>query len=307
MTRFSERYKEYVFAESGDFDDRITELSGGNHYQKRKRIVQILLEFNEPKTLKKGRYTQETTEIGAFMLALRLFDRDQEQPYFLRSDYDTFDHVDLTVAIQMLEGGFAPFLFDIIEYQYIFLSPKEQREFSKRLCDLFRELDTPWIIADGRLVKIDPIQFEMDLKRKTEQLMLELKDADPVFQPAYDELNRAIAFFQHGDYSEAIMNAEKSYESVLKVVLNVARGNSDQLLASFASKVELPKSIKPDGFKSNVLSSLPYIRNQASGHGAGASNVVIGKELANLSINLACSLITFVVGEYKKNGGSSNA
>ena len=46
--------------------------------------------------------------------------------------------------------------------------------------------------------------------------------------------------------------------------------------------------------------SLPYIRNKATGHGAGSESIIITKELANLSLNLACSLISFVVEEIKK-------
>ena len=307
MIRFSERYKELVFSEGGSQNDRITGLADEPSLQVKKRIVEILLTFDEPKKIRKSRYNKETEQIGALMLALQRFDHDFGYSYFLNFDYGYYGFVESANAIQILEGGFTPFLFDVIEYQYDFLSAKEQREFSKSLCELFNELGLPWVIADGRLVKIDPIQFEMDLKRKTEQLMLELKDADPVFQPAYDELNKAIEFFQRGDYSEAIINAEKSYESVIKVALNVARAKPEQLLTSIVSKVELPQAINSDGFKSNVLSSLPYIRNQTSGHGAGATEVVISKELANLSINLACSLITFIVEEYKKNGGSNNA
>ncbi len=48
--------------------------------------------------------------------------------------------------------------------------------------------------------------------------MKELKDADPLYQGAYDELRKAIDFLGRGDYAEAVINAGKSYESVLKVI-----------------------------------------------------------------------------------------
>lgn len=305
MIRFSQRYKELVFTSDGNFDDRITSLNDDTSYKKKKRIVELLIQFNEPIKLKRNRYSKETVESGAFIYALQSFDHDRGYSYFLSYGYGGSD--DYYNAVQILEGGFSPYLFDIIEYQYEILSAKEKREFTKAINGLFLDLDMPWTLAEGLLVKIDAAQFEMDLKRKTERLMLELKDADPAFQPAFDELNKAMEFLQKGDFHEAIINADKSYESVIKTVLNVVRGKPDQMLTDISAKLDLPHSVNPSGFKTNVLASLPYIRNNVSGHGAGSNEVVASKELANLAINLACSLITYLIEEYRKNGGTEDA
>lgn len=302
---FSERYKDLVYKENGEWDDRITEF---NDSSIKKKVIVLLVDFNEPLEIKVSRYKEEVIEKGAFECALEkeneligynLFNID-ELSYDFNSDF-------YSNTLTQLYAGFTPHLFDVIEYQYELLSNEEKTEMTEELNSLLRKYDIPWLISDGKMIKIDSIQFEMDLKNKTAALMLELKDAEPVFQSAYDELNLSIEFFNKQNYSEAVHNAEKSYESVMKVFLNVMKGSADELTNSIINKIELPSSINRNGFKSMILMSLPFIRNNAVGHGAGASNVVISKEIANLSINLACSLITFVVSEYKKNGGISNA
>ena len=120
MMHFSERYKELVFAPNGEWDDRITGLRDGDSFQKKKRIVELLLRFDEPIKLKQSRYSKDTVESGAFRYALQCFDHDRGSPYFLGYGFMSFGLCeDYGNAIQILEGGFTPFLFDIIEYSKI--------------------------------------------------------------------------------------------------------------------------------------------------------------------------------------------
>lgn len=291
---FSERYKGMIFDSNGQWNDR---LIGNLDFKLRRNLVEIMTSFDEPKEYKKSRYSDEKIEIGAFQYAVSILNHELGMEIINLPSLQYFGFGD---DISRIASIFAPFIFDVIEYQYEILSAKEKKEFSKRLNEAFSNYNSPWIIHDGNMIKIDSCQFEMDLKNKTEALLKELKDAEPEFQPAYDELNKAIEFYNKTDYSEAIMNANKSYESVLKVFLNVARGNADKLTSDIIKKINLPSSFNPDGFKDKVLMSLPFVRNNATGHGAGAKEVIVSKELANLSINLACSLITFIVEEYKK-------
>ena len=307
MMRFSERYRTLVFDPDGGYNDRITGFDEDTVFHNKKKIVELMLRFDEPLKLRKSRYNKETIESGAFRYALQCFDHDYGSSYFLGFGFADFGAEDYTNAIRMLEGGFTPFLFDIIEYQYEVLSEKEKRVFGRELNELMRDLELPWALSDGKWLKIDSMQFEMDLKRKTAEALLELAKLEPQFKPAYEELVKSIDFYNKGDYAEAIMNANKSYESVMKVFLGVDNAKPGSLLEGTSKRVELPDAIKADGFKDNVLLCLPYIRNNACGHGEGSRHVIVSKELANLSINLACSLCTFVVAEYKKLGGSTDA
>ncbi|MDE7137529.1 MAG: abortive infection family protein, partial [Ruminococcus sp.] len=154
---------------------------------------------------------------------------------------------------------------------------------------------------DGKMIKIDAQQFECDLKAKVLEQMKELKDAEPKFQSAYTELTTAIEAFEKGDYQSAINNSGKSYESVLKVILNADRGNVDKLTNKYMSTfLEVPETMKKEGFREKVMMSLPYVRNNSGAdHGAGAKEVVISNPMAKLAINLAAALDTYLIEEYE--------
>lgn len=98
-----------------------------------------------------------------------------------------------------------------------------------------------------------------------------------------------------------MINAEKSYESVLKVILGseseteAASGLTKRLLD--AGKLSLPEGLKPEAFQSSVLMSLPIIRNKAAAHGSGATGCEMSRPMANLAVNLACALSTYLIQE----------
>ena len=64
----------------------------------------------------------------------------------------------------------------------------------------------------------------------------------------------------------------------------------------------LPVNVAPDGFRNHVLQSLPFIRNNAAIHGAGADDTNMPASLANLAVNLAAALDTYFIDEYVDGG-----
>lgn len=270
-------------------------------YEAKVRLARVMLDFCEPVTVQPNRYDDYTTESDALTIAINE----------LNYEYDA-KMVDLSISAMCsgtdethaLANVYTPNLFDIIELQYDELSDdleNGKEGFRKEINCVFQEYDCPWHFTDGRLIKIDAKQFEQDLKQKSLELMEELKDADPVYQSAYEELRSALNFLGQGDYSEAVTNAGKSYESVLKVICgsglesSAANVLTKRVLAD--GKLSLPGDIKDEAFQSNVLMSLPFIRNHAAAHGAGASECGLDEPLANLAVNLACALNTYLIQE----------
>lgn len=47
--------------------------------------------------------------------------------------------------------------------------------------------------------------------------------------------------------------------------------------------------------QSGVLMSLPIIRNEAATHGSGATGREMSGPMANLAVNLACALDTYLI------------
>ena len=290
---FSEKYKSKIFGGNGEWVDTI---SNDVTYQCKKWLVETMVEFDEPKKIKKSRYSTDTVECGTLYLILAKYCHD-----FGRLMFENFIYgYGSEYNVEQISAIYTPFLFDLIEMQYANLSKKERDNFKLKVNSVFDQFESPWLLADGQMIKIDSCQFEMDLKNKTNAMMLKLKDCDSSFQPAYDELMKSIEQYEKGEFPESIINACKSYESVLKVFLNAEKGNASILTESFSKSVVSGMNANSKGFADKVLMSLPYIRNNIAAHGSGSTEIGISKEMANLSINLACSLITFVVSEYAR-------
>lgn len=295
---FSERYEELLQDESNWFggDD-----GGSVPYSAKVLIARVMEDFREPISLQPSRYDNYTVDTDALDLAIRELNESVD---YRVVDLDMMRMGSGLDEVHALANVHTPHLFDLIELQYEELSDDAENGkggFRGEINKVLREQDIPWILVDGRLVKIDPKQFEQDLKLKTLGEMKELKDACPLYQGAYDELRKVIDFLGRGDYAEAVINAEKSYESVLKVILGseseteAANGLTKRLLE--AGKLSLPVGLKPEVLQSSVLMSLPIIRNKAAAHGSGATGREMSGPMANLAVNLACALDTYLIQE----------
>lgn len=294
---FSKRYEELLQGESSWFgvDD------GTVPYSVKVIIARVMEDFREPISFQPSRYDGYTVNTDALDLAIHKLNE--------HVDYQIVDLDMMRIGsgldeIHALANVYTPHLFDLIELQYEELSDDAENGkggFHREINEALREHDIPWLLVDGRLIKIDPGQFEQDLKLKALSEMKELKDADPLYQGAYDELRKAVGFLGRGDYAEAVINAEKSYESVLKVICGPG---SETEAASVlvkrlleTDKLPLPEGLKPEAFQSNVLMSLPTIRNKAAAHGSGATGCEVSGPMANLAVNLACALDTYLIQE----------
>lgn len=200
------------------------------------------------------------------------------------------------------------YIFSIIELQINELSDNEAKEYTKEINAVFAENNLPWLLTNGKIIKVDAQQFECDLKAKALAQLQELKDAEPKFQSAYTELTTAVEALEKGDYQSAINNAGKSYESILKVILGADRGNADKLTTQYMNQLlSVPDTMTAAGFREKVMMSLPYVRNNSGAdHGAGAKEVVITKPMAKLAVNLAAALDTYLIEEYMQDTASSN-
>lgn len=294
---FLQRYEKLLNAEVASGTDNFL---GGIGYVEHRRIARVLLDFCEPKNVPVSRYNNLTEKTNALVEAAYRFNNVLE--------YDVIDFLprlehgwDVEDEEEKLAWLDTSWLFSLIELLFDELSPSEKGAFRCAINTVFNDNDIPWLLVDGRMIKIDSKQFEQDMKRKAAEHLNELKDAAPVFQSSYDELVKAIEFLDKGNFAEAITNAAKSYESALKVLCNEENATPDKLTKTAVSNrlFELPDSMKPEGFQSQVLMSLPFIRNRpGAAHGAGVGSGEISRNMANLAVNLACALDTYIADEW---------
>lgn len=290
---FSKRYADLIHTDQEPTDG----ICGDIDFTVKRKIAAVLEDFREPQLYQPDRYDNYIEETDALESAIeRLNDtygydvvNDKQTSYFSGNGKGDW-----------LAVLFTPCLFDLIELQCDELSDSPEngkRGFRAEINSVFSDGEVPWLLVDGRMVKIDSRQFEQDMKRKAEERLSELKDTSPAFQSSYDELVKAIEFLDKGDFAEAVTNAAKSYESALKVLCNEENATPDKLTKAAISDglFELPDSMKPEGFQSQVLMSLPFIRNRpGAAHGAGTGSGEISRSMANLAVNLACALDMYI-------------
>ena len=295
---FSERYGELFQGEPNWFGE---DDDSGVPYTAKVLIARVMEDFREPISFQPSRYDSLTVNTDALVLAIEELKEHVDYPVI---DLDMMRMGAGLDEVHALANVYTPHLFDLVELQYKELSDDAEDGkggFRGEINKVFREHDIPWLLVDGQLVKIDPRQFEQDLKLKALSEMKELKDADPLYQGAYDELRKAVGFLGRGDYAEAVINAGKSYESVLKVICGpgfeteAANGLVKRLLEF--GRLSLPESLSPGAFQNGVLMSLPIIRNKAAAHGSGAMGCEMSGPMANLAVNLACALDTYLIQE----------
>ncbi|MBD5111434.1 MAG: abortive infection family protein [Ruminococcaceae bacterium] len=292
---FSERYANLIEENKGQLVDHIC---GDVDLKTKESLETVMYRFAQPQIEHPNRYDNFEVKITALEKAINAFNKSKNYPYVNTRD-NIFDHSDY----RPLSAQFTPHLFDVIELQYDELLGNEKIVFQSEINSVLEQNDIPWLLHDGRMIKIDSEQFELDLKVKTISLMHSLKECEPKFQSAYDEFMKAWDFYEKSLFPEAISNAEKSYESVLKVIVGATKGDVKTLTAKFISSInpKLPATINPEGFRASVMMALPYIRNNSSSdHGAGEFQVVIEKSFAKLSLNIAAALNTYLIEEYKK-------
>lgn len=272
---FSERYDENIC------DELDIKVKG--------KIADLMCKFAEPQIDFPNRYDNFEVITDALSSAISAFE-EQKNFSFCSSCYNENFSYQSTI-----------YIFDVIELQYEELSVNERSAFQDEMNGVFSCYDIPWVLCNGRLIKIDSKQFEMDLANKALKIVKELNELEPKFSSAYEELIKAFDFFEKGNYQEAISNAGKSYESILKVILGADRGNADKLTNQYMERLlVIPATMRPEGFREKVMMSLPYMRNNSGAdHGAGAINVTINKHFAKLAINLAAALDTYLIEEYQ--------
>lgn len=293
---FSQRYKDLIEFGNGESKDGIC---GDIDFTVKQKVVKALEDFREPQKYHPNRYDNYEEMTDALEIAANKVNDLAGYPVANLAAMDFNPMGDSSVVLASM---FTPFLFDLIELQYEALSESEKEPFRMAVNNVLRDNDIPWIIADGVMIKIDAKQFEQDLKRKALEQLHELTDSAPVFQSAYDELIKAVEFLEKDNYAEAITNAGKSYESVMKIICGADRGNADALTQKILSDghITLPTAMNGNGFREKVLMSLPFIRNNSAAHGAGMNSEDLTRPLANLAVNLAAALDTYLIEEYSE-------
>jgi hypothetical protein len=276
MIHFSKRY------EAAIAEGRIqAELSA----RLRRRLWQILNEFNRPSIYYPNRYSNYNVNSNAF--------EDVQRRLIDAYDISAADCPDIDEAFFWSQEAVR--VFDILEFWYHELSSSEQLEFQREVNNAFLEEKFSWLLADGRLFRIDPGFLELEVVAPVIEQM-----SDERFRGALDEFVEARTDLSAGDTKGAIHNACKSFESVLKAILGCDAGNASQLLQQIAGTDlfdDLPAPVSK-AMTQSVFMALPFLRNRLGGHGQGAEVVEVSPSYAELAVHLSATFNLLLVKKH---------
>lgn len=131
---------------------------------------------------------------------------------------------------------------------------------------------------------------------------------DNQFAGAEQEFFEAHKHFRNGMYKDAIVSANRAFESTLKTICDRKNWKYDKgATAKSLITLVLDKGLVPNylqtyfhGLQTLLDSGTPVVRNKSGGHGQGEKIVEIPEYLASYALNLAASNIVMLVESFRK-------
>lgn len=213
----------------------------------------------------------------------------EEQLLAFRENEDTRVPVDLKGFV---EGGYPSQVFDVVELFIANLPSDQQQEFQRELNTILEDERLDWRVVDGQFFKIDSEFLDLHVVARSYELL-----KAEGFEGALNELNQARNELAAGNVKEAIHNACKGLESVLKSVLNTDSGSASSLikrLVEYGFYEGIPEDAAK-AFGDQVLMALPFLRNRLAGHGQGTKVIDVPEVYGELAVHLAAAFILFIV------------
>lgn len=125
-----------------------------------------------------------------------------------------------------------------------------------------------------------------------------------IFEGAEQEYFQAFEHYKKGQNKDAILNAIKAFESVLKCICQEMqypydreRDTAKQLLQHLTDNGFYPKYLEShlNGIRSTLESGAPTLRNKNAGHGQGQEVVDVSDEYVEYALNLVATNIVLLV------------
>lgn len=128
--------------------------------------------------------------------------------------------------------------------------------------------------------------------------------SNPLYEGAEKEFLKAHEHYKQGDFSNAILEASKAYESTFKIIFDKHQWKYDLKKDTLNKLIEvaITEGLFPSFWKENMTSlgqllksTIGTARNNLSGHGSGNQQKVISDYLASYVLHMTASTILFLV------------
>lgn len=213
------------------------------------------------------------------------------------SELVAFDDNNNRVVVSLegfVQGAYPSQVLDVVEVFYRLLDKEARPGFQYKVNELMQEEGCPWRLADGEFFQVDS-EFLQAVLLSAEESM-----ATHGFQGALEEFREARRDLSDENTKGAIVNACKSFESVLKAFQGRKEGNASVLTRALLDTAffnDVPQEFA-SAFVSQVLMALPFLRNKMGGHGQGPEVLEVPNRYARLAVHLAAALNLFVMDRH---------
>lgn len=193
----------------------------------------------------------------------------------------------------VIKNGYPAKTLDAIEAWCDFAEPHNAIECQKQLNNIFEIHNSPWRIANGTIFLVDSQYLREEVVSKTQFLLNENSMAGPL-----EEFTEAVSCLTDGQTKEAIVNAHKSIESVMKTILGINEHKTfGLLLEDIINSGIIPEYYKKfmKNFREIALGAVKDRNKPGTGHGQGAEHIEIPKSLAEFAVHLAGTINLFLI------------
>jgi hypothetical protein len=169
----------------------------------------------------------------------------------------------------------------------------------------FREHEIGYQYNNGQIVRVDSSFIHAEVVVPALSLL-----SSQQFKGAEQEFRNAHEHYRKEEYEDAILDAQRAFESTMKIICDKCewsyeKGNASELIDVVLENELIPKYLKNhlSGLKS-VLIGVATIRNKTSAHGKGTEIIDVPEHLVAYVLHLVASNIVFLVEAYKAKQGN---
>jgi len=165
----------------------------------------------------------------------------------------------------------------------------------------FREHAIGYQYHDGQIVRVDSGFIHAEVVVPALSLL-----SSQLFKGAEQEFRNAHEHYRKEEYEDAILDAQRAFESTMKIICDECgwsydKGNASELIDVVLKNELVPKYLKNhlSGLKSVLIGGVATIRNKTSAHGQGTQVIDVPEYLVAYVLHLTASNIVFLVEAYK--------
>jgi hypothetical protein len=165
-----------------------------------------------------------------------------------------------------------------------------------------REQGIGYQFAGGQIIRVDSQYLHNQV---VEEALILLHEQG--FQGPQDEFMRAHQHYRKGETEDAILDALRAFESTMKSICAarswayLPTANAKDLINVVLKQELIPSYLQTHfaGLRNTLEAGLPTVRNKTSGHGQGATTIVVPAYMAAYALHLAAANIVLLVQAHK--------